>query len=76
MRFDVAVNMLTYQSIINKSINVFGGQQIRPNIHVDDLVNVYDFFLENDYESGFYNAGFENMSILDIANLIIQQKCI
>ena len=44
MRFDVAVNMLTYQSIVNKELTVFGGEQVRPNIHIDDLINVYKFF--------------------------------
>ncbi len=70
MRFDVAVNMLTYQSILNKKITVFGGEQVRPNIHINDLVSVYEFFIKNDIESGCYNAGFENMSILEIAKLI------
>jgi len=74
MRFDVAVNMLTYQSILKNEITVFGGQQIRPNIHIDDLIKVYDFFCENDFSSGFYNAGFENISILEIANEISKQN--
>ena len=70
MRFDVAVNMLTYQSIVNKELTVFGGEQVRPNIHIDDLINVYKFFLESDFESGYYNAGFENNSILELAKAI------
>ena len=41
MRFDVSVNMLTYQAIKNKKITVFGGSQIRPNIHIDDLLRLY-----------------------------------
>lgn len=71
MRFDLSVNMLTYQALKNKKINVFGGQQIRPNIHIDDLINVYLFFLNNDSQyNGIFNAGFENLSILKIAKKI------
>jgi nucleoside-diphosphate-sugar epimerase len=71
MRLDVSVNMLTFQAVMNKKITVFGGNQTRPNIHIDDMVNVYDhFILNSDLESGCYNAGFENISILDIAKKI------
>ena len=72
MRLDVSVNMLTFQALKNKKITVFGGNQIRPNIHMKDMVRVYDHFLENEanIESGNYNAGFENISILDIANMV------
>ena len=37
MRLDVSVNMLTFQALKFKSISVFGGNQIRPNIHIQDL---------------------------------------
>ena len=72
MRLDVSVNMLTFQALKNKKITVFGGNQVRPNIHMKDMVRVYDHFLENEakIESGNYNAGFENISILDIANMV------
>ena len=41
-------------------MTVFGGKQVRPNIHINDLVNVYIHFLNNKkIQSGFYNAGFE-----------------
>ena len=60
--------MLTYQALKNKKITVFGGDQTRPNIHILDMVNIYKHFLINEsIESGCYNAGFENISILDIA---------
>ena len=66
MRLDVSVNMLTYQA--KGKITVFGGNQTRPNIHIKDMVNVYKHFLKNtDIPSGCFNAGFENISILDIA---------
>jgi len=70
MRLDVSVNMLTMQALKNKKITVFGGNQTRPNIHIKDMINVYLHFLKNDTLSGIYNAGFENISILDIANKV------
>ncbi len=71
MRLDVTVNMFVYQAIKNKCIEVHGGKQIRPNIHIKDLTNVYLHFLKNEkIKSGIYNAGFENLSILDIAKKV------
>ena len=71
MRFDVTVNILTLQALINKKIFVNGGSQIRPNIHIKDLVGVLEFFLfSKNAKTGIYNAGFENMSVLDIAKKI------
>ncbi len=71
MRFDVSVNMLTLQALTKGKITVFGGSQIRPNIHILDLINVYKHFLKNrNFESGAYNAGFENISILNLAKKI------
>jgi nucleoside-diphosphate-sugar epimerase len=70
MRLDVSVNMLTMQALTNKKITVFGGNQTRPNIHIQDMVNVYLHFLENNTLTGIYNAGFENISILNIAQKV------
>ena len=64
MRLDVSVNMFTYQALKNGKINVFGGNQTRPNIHIQDMANIYRHFLNNpEIPSGCYNAGFENISI-------------
>ena len=70
MRLDVSVNMLTMQALKNKKITVFGGSQIRPNIHIDDITDVYVHFIKNPNIEGIFNAGFENLSILEIADLI------
>lgn len=68
MRLDLSVNMLTMQALQNKKITVFGGNQTRPNIHILDLVRVYHHALENPEKLvGIFNAGFENISIMDIA---------
>ena len=71
MRLDLSVNMLTMQALNNKIITVFGGDQIRPNIHIKDMVSVYIHMLQlGDKASGIFNAGFENISILEIAKRI------
>ena len=70
MRLDLSVNLLTFQALKNKRITVFGGNQVRPNIHVDDLSAVYRHLLEGRAPVGIYNAGFENISILSMAEEI------
>ncbi len=71
MRLDLSVNMLTMQALSNKKITVFGGNQIRPNINIHDMCRVYQHFLsKSEIDSGTFNAGFENISILDIAKKV------
>ncbi|KZN70553.1 NAD-dependent epimerase/dehydratase family protein [Pseudoalteromonas luteoviolacea] len=71
MRLDVSVNMLTMQALKNKKITVFGGAQVRPNIHIDDITDLYIYMLEHpEKTSGIFNAGFENISIMDIAKMV------
>ena len=71
MRLDLTVNMLTIQALKNQKITVFGGKQVRPNIHIKDLIEVYyHFLINNNLQSGCYNAGFDNFSILEIAKMI------
>jgi nucleoside-diphosphate-sugar epimerase len=70
MRLDVSVNALTFQALKNKVITVFGGKQKRPNIHIDDITDLYLFFLKKKIKFGIFNAGFENLSILNIAKKI------
>ncbi|KQZ01902.1 oxidoreductase [Pseudolabrys sp. Root1462] len=69
-RLDVSVNMLTMQALLNGRITVFGGDQTRPNIHIDDITDLYLFLLDHPEHTGVYNAGFENISILDIAKMV------
>lgn len=74
MRFDLSVNMLTMQALTKGRITVFGGEQTRPNITIMDMVNVYRHFLALGASAqGIYNAGFENISILDIARMVTEQ---
>ena len=71
MRFDVSVNALTISGLTKNKITVHGGSQIRPNIHIDDMTDLYIFLLKvNKKFCGVYNAGFENTSIKKTSQLI------
>lgn len=70
MRLDVAVNMLTMQALKHGRITVFGGDQTRPNIHIEDITDLYLFLLDHPEHAGIFNAGFENISLLGIAEMV------
>lgn len=71
MRLDVVVNMLTMQALTKGVITVLGGNQVRPNIHIHDLTDLYVYLLDVPL-TGIYNAGFENLTVLEIAELVKQ----
>jgi nucleoside-diphosphate-sugar epimerase len=73
MRLDVSVNMLTMQALTRGEITVLGGDQTRPNIHIDDITDLYLFLLERPDVTGVYNAGFENLSIRRIAEMACEK---
>ena len=71
MRLDLSVSMLTMKALEKGEISVFGGNQTRPNIHMNDMIRVYLHFLKlGNKATGIYNAGFENLTILELANKI------
>lgn len=71
MRYDLTVNALTFTALREKKIIIEGGKQIRPNIHIDDLTDLYIFLIKNKkIKNQIYNAGFENLSVEKIANVI------
>ena len=73
LRLDLTVNILTNHAINNGKIIVFGGSQKRPNIHVDDMVQLYVSSLSyaDDLIDGMvFNAGYENHSLIEIAELV------
>jgi nucleoside-diphosphate-sugar epimerase len=72
MRLDLTVNGLTMQALTKKKMTVFGGNQVRPNIHIDDLVDLYLFAVEHRL-AGVFNAAFENLTVLEIAALIAER---
>jgi nucleoside-diphosphate-sugar epimerase len=73
MRLDLSVNILTWSALRNGCITVFGGSQTRPNIHIRDMVRVYHHFLNRPELRGIYNAGFENLSIMEIAEMVAER---
>lgn len=73
MRLDVSVNLLTMAALTKGKITVFGGDQVRPNIHMQDITDAYIFMLENPEHTGIFNAGFENISIKDIAIMVSEK---
>lgn len=73
MRLDLTVNILTNHAVHNKRITVFGGQQMRPNIHVDDMADLYIKTLEwpdEAIDGKIFNAGCENHKIIEIAEIV------
>src|SRR5258708_11005984 len=63
-RLDLSVNILTNHAIANRKITVFGGSQLRPNLHVQDMCELYEMLLgvEAAKISGeTFNCGFQNM---------------
>lgn len=73
LRLDLTVNILTNHAINKGRITVFGGEQKRPNIHIEDMTDLYLFLLEQPAEkigNQVYNAGYENHKVKDIAEII------
>ena len=75
-RLDLIVNIFVNHAFNNKKIRIFGGSQLRPNIHIKDMVQVYLDLLNIDTKSlsdPVYNVGFENHKVQDIAKIV--QDC-
>jgi nucleoside-diphosphate-sugar epimerase len=73
LRLDVVVNILTNLAIHKGVIKVFGGDQLRPLIHIKDMVRAYELLLEAPIErinGQVYNAGYGNLKVLEIAKLV------
>lgn len=70
MRLDVVVNAITVQALTQGAITIQGGKQYRPNIHIEDMADLYLWLLDKPYPTGIFNAGFENMTVLDIARMV------
>ncbi|EMM85405.1 NADH(P)-binding protein, PF13460 family [Leptospira santarosai str. 2000027870] len=72
-RLDVVVNILTNLAYHKREISVFGGTQLRPNIHIDDMVDAYLVLLRAPKEKiagEIYNAGYLNFTVSEIANMV------
>ena len=69
-RLDVVVNILTNLGFHNRLIKVFGGNQLRPNIHIDDMVSAYENIISTDMKlvsNQIFNVGYDNQKVIDIA---------
>lgn len=73
MRLDVIVNRYAMQALEGGEITVMGGEQIRPHIHIKDMVRAYLHLLDNPKLTGIYNCGFENISVKDVAKLVSEK---
>ncbi len=72
-RLDLSVNILTNHAVNKGVITVFGGNQMRPNLHVEDMVDAYVLMLQAPHEKihgETFNIGFQNYSIMEIANMV------
>ena len=70
-RLDLVVNILTNHAYHNRKIKVFGGDQLRPNVHIDDMVDSYIAVLnaEDDKINGeIFNVGFKNQTVNELAS--------
>jgi nucleoside-diphosphate-sugar epimerase len=73
LRLDLSVNILTINALVNHKIRIFGGKQLRPNLHIQDMVRAYQLFLQapaNKIDREAFNVGFQNRSIEDIALMV------
>ena len=70
-RLDLVVNILTNHAFHNKEITVFGGDQLRPNVHINDMVDSYLAVLDapsKKINGEVFNVGFKNQSVNELAN--------
>lgn len=71
-RLDVIVNILTNHAVNNGRIKVFGGSQLRPNLHIEDMTDLYLLCLQledSKIDGKIYNAGYENHSLMQLAEI-------
>ena len=73
MRFDLTVNILTNYAYNKGFIRIFGGNQLRPNCHIEDMCNLYEKLIFEDtkkYSGEIFNLRMQNLKIIEIANII------
>ena len=81
-RLDLSVNILTNNAVNKGVITVFGGTQMRPNLHIEDMIDAYELMLEAPHEKihrQTFNIGFKNHSIAELAlkvKAVVEQECL
>lgn len=76
MRLDLTVNILTIHALARKEITVYGGGQLRPNIHIRDMIELYRILLEAPSEKihrETFNAGYENETVMKLAEKVKEE---
>ncbi|MHB2018533.1 MAG: NAD-dependent epimerase/dehydratase family protein [Candidatus Xenobia bacterium] len=74
-RLDLTVNILTIHALVNRRIRVFGGSQLRPNLHIQDMAEAYLSVMRAPREKvagAAFNVGFENRPVADLAKEVVQ----
>jgi nucleoside-diphosphate-sugar epimerase len=72
-RLDLSVNILTNHAVNANKITVFGGSQLRPNLHIQDYCDAVEMFLavpKEKIQNEVFNVGFQNLSLMEIAELV------
>jgi nucleoside-diphosphate-sugar epimerase len=72
-RFDLIVNILTNNAFNNRVIKIFNGDQLRPNIHINDMVRAYELLIQCNQKkinNNIFNIGSENYSVREIAEVV------
>ncbi len=75
-RLDVVVNILTNFGYNRGEITVYGGNQLRPNIHIEDMARVYIALLaaeDEQVDGKVFNAGYENRTVMELARMVQRQ---
>jgi nucleoside-diphosphate-sugar epimerase len=76
LRLDLSVNILTNLAYNKRQITVFGGEQRRPNLHIEDMTDLYVETLHwpaEKIDGKIYNAGWQNLKIREIAELVKEE---
>jgi nucleoside-diphosphate-sugar epimerase len=72
-RLDLTVNILTNHAVNAGKITVFGGVQMRPNLHIHDMVDLYKLLLtapEEKVAGQIFNAGYQNYTVAETATIV------
>lgn len=73
LRLDLSINILTNHAVTNNKITVFGGAQLRPNLHIQDYCDLAELLLnapKAEVANQIFNCGYQNMSIMDLAHVV------
>lgn len=73
LRLDLVINIITKHAFFDNKIKIFGGDQLRPNIHLMDMIDAYTLLLEADdlfIDKKIYNVGFQNLSLNEIGTTV------